>query len=391
MVGLPFLNGICILMRVIIIGAGIGGLSAALALHQAGIEVALYERAHEFLEIGAGLTLWSNAIKALGKLGLGDALRVMGAPELQGEVRSSDGTLLTRFTLGELEKTFGDHSIVVHRAELLSALLEAVGEEVVHLDCTCVGFRQDQRGVDAYFSSGQDAHGDLLIGADGIDSVIRSQLFPNHSPRYAGYTAWRAVIPFENDRSPVNVSFQTLGRGSRFGFAHLSGGRVYWFATKNCGESGNHAGAKTELLGRFQNWHEPIMDVIQATDESRILRNDIYSLEPLERWTEGRVSLLGDAAHTMMPDLGQGACQAIEDSVVLGATLRQQTDTVSALKTYQARRIQRANAILKHSGLIGHIYQWENPFACWLRDRYIQVLPSQIHLRQLRWILGHEI
>jgi 2-polyprenyl-6-methoxyphenol hydroxylase-like FAD-dependent oxidoreductase len=243
------------------------------------------------------------------------------------------------------------------------------------------------------FSDGREVCGAALIGADGIHSTVRAQLHGAREPRYAGYTAWRGVAPFAHPQLPIGVGIDTWGRGQRFGITHIGGGRVYWFATRNtaAGEEDAAGGRKAELLTRFHGWHEPIEAVIEATEGEAILRNDIYDRPPLRHWGTGRVTLLGDAAHPMTPNLGQGACQAIEDAVVLAACLRDGATIPEALRSYESRRIPRTTAVTRRSRLTGWYGQRERPLECWLRDTLMQRLPPGLQRRQLETMIQFSI
>lgn len=364
-------------MKAIVIGGGIGGLTAAIALHKAGIEAHVYERAFALREIGAGISLWANAIHALDELGLADAIRRHVLSEQYADLRTWRGTVLSAST-----KRFAVPIAVMHRADLLAVLASQVPPQHVHLDHECTGFVQDATGVTAQFANGERARGDMLIGADGLHSVVRAQLFGDHPARYAGYTGWRAVVQVAHPRI---VPCESWGHGQRFGIIPLGDGRVYWYAAKNLPEGGRDSPgqAKQNLIRLFRGWHDPVEAVIEATVESAILRNDIYDRDPLPHWSENRATLLGDAAHPMTPNLGQGGCQAIEDAVVLAACLANSDQVDSALRHYQNRRIPRTSAIVLQSRRIGEIGQWENPFLCFLRNSAVRALPSRIKAHQI--------
>jgi len=377
--------------RAILIGGGIGGLAAATALQQAGLEVAVYERASELCEVGAGLILWPNAMKALGMLGLAVAVRRASRASGGAELLTWRGErLLEAFPRKLLESEFGEPAAAIHRAELLAVLLQAVGDGVVYLGARCVGYRQDRTGVAALLEDGREVEGDLLIGADGLRSVIRGQLLGETRLRYAGYTAWRGVVPFTLDR---DTWFESWGAGARFGAGALSRGRVYWYATANLPEGApdGPAGRKRELLERFRGWHAPIPALLEATDEAAILRNDLYDRKPLTRWSDGRVTLLGDAAHPTTPNLGQGACMALEDAVVLAGCLREREEILAGLRDYEIRRRPRTSAIVRESRRVGWIGQWESPAACRLRDALLRRTPARVRLCQLQWLCTFEL
>jgi 2-polyprenyl-6-methoxyphenol hydroxylase-like FAD-dependent oxidoreductase len=377
----------------IIIGAGIGGLCAAIALQQKGVTVKVFERAAEIKEVGAGLSLWRNAVHALETIGLSEALHALSVPQIIGGLRSASGDLISN----AMGKTFGGNAgeaqvVVLHRAELLSALLQRAGAENIKSGTECVGFAQEDQKVTARFQDGTTAGGDFLIGADGINSIIRAQMFGRSKPRYSGYTGWRAVTEFEHPFLGQGA-FESWGRGARFGMIPLSGKRVYWFATKNVpqGEKDAPAGRKRELLEMFADWHEPIKAAIEKTDEQVILRNDIVDREPLKSWTQGRVTLLGDAAHAMTPNLGQGACQVIEDAVVLARCVGETGTVREALTRYEAQRLKRANKIISRSWRVGQVAQLENALACHLRNAIVKWTPAALQAKQLDWIINYEV
>ena len=378
-------------MRAIVVGGGIGGLTAAIALRQVGVEAVVFERAAEMREVGAGIGLWANAMKALRELGLYDAVRAVGMPALDGEVRSWRGEPISKIPAAAMEE-LGIDLVLLHRADLQKALLAALGEDTVRLGAEFTSFEQDGAGgVVVCFANGQEERGNLLIGADGLRSTVRAQLLGDGPPRYAGYTAWRGVAELENGSVPGGARFESWGRGERFGLWTLGRGRFYWYATKNAPERNEDAaGRKKELLMRFGGWHKPVPVAIRATEEPKILRHDIYDREPVKRWGKGRATLLGDAAHPMTPDLGQGACQAIEDAVVLARCLKEESDVASALRLYEARRADRTAYLVRLSRRLSQVGQLESPLACWLRDTALKAIPQRMQLRQLEAIAGYE-
>jgi 2-polyprenyl-6-methoxyphenol hydroxylase-like FAD-dependent oxidoreductase len=380
-------------MKAIVIGSGIGGLSAAIALRKVGIEAVVFERARELREIGAGLSLMANATRALNGMGLAEALRGMGETIGVAEIRGWRGDLLSRVPAWRITEKVGARSAAVHRADLQAALVRELGDEGVRLGAACVGFEQEDGGVRAFFADGTEERADLLVGADGLRSTVRQNLLGDGSPRYAGYTAWRAVVSPREGLVPAGEAVEVWGRGVRFIRAGIGRGRVYWAVAKNAPEGerdGPGGAAKATLLELCTGWLEPVEELISATDEVAILRTDIYDRDPVpERWGRGRATLLGDAAHPMTPDLGQGACQAIEDAAALAGCLAERRNNVeAALELYEARRARRTAAIVQGSRRMARIAQLQNPLACRLRDNALKVLPDRVQMRQLEEMVG---
>ena len=373
-------------MKALVIGGGIGGLTAGIALHRRGIEAQVYERSPALTEVGAGISLWPNAVKALGSLGLREALRAVTPEIADFALRRWNGSYLGRTRAQDLERRFGGGVLLLHRAELLDVLARSFGDEGLHLDHACVGIEEDGDGVTARFANGETARGDLLIGADGLRSMVRGWLGHTDPLLYAGFTAWRAVVRF--DPSSV-VPCETWGRGSVFGIHRLTKGRVCWYATANVPEGGDKLGADAmeTLLSLFQGWHEPVEALIRAAGGS-ILRNDIYDRDPIAEWGRGRATLLGDAAHPMMPNLGQGGCQAIEDAVELAWCLA--AEGTGGLRSYEAARMERTRSIVLGSRRFGALGQMSSPWQCWLRDTALRMTPSGVSLRSIAPVVGYE-
>lgn len=381
-------------LKAIIVGGGIGGLSAAIALRRAGVEAVVFERAPEPREVGTGVGLWSNAVGVLKKLGLYETVRGLGA-EIGAEIRSWRGRKLFELSVEELRQRYGEANLLVHRADLQSALLSALPEEAVRFGAHFVSFSQDGAGVRARFADGRKERGDLLVGADGLRSSVRATLLDDGPPRYAGLTAWRGIALSADGFAPEEAGLELWGQGTEFGVMGIGGGRAYWYATKNVPERAAESpvGRKSEVLDLLRGWYEPARAAVEATEEAKILRTDIYDREPAKRrWGEGRATLLGDAAHPMTPHLGQGACQAIEDAAVLADCLRgAEGSPAAALRLYEARRALRTAAIVRQSRRTGRILQLENPLLCGLRDSLVGALPQSLLLRQMDPVIGYKV
>src|SRR6266568_1555 len=378
--------------RVIIIGGGIGGLCTAIGLGQIGVEAIVYEQVEVLSEVGAGLTLWANAIKALRRLGLADAVISAGSKIEHGAIRAAGGRTLSRSEPGEIERLFGEPTVAIHRADLHDILLSALPADTFRLGSKCTGFEQEADSVTVRFAGGHTDRADLVVGADGIHSAIRRQLFPEVSLRYSGYTAWRGVVATK-DEVALGVTSESWGCGSRFGILRVDKERVYWFATANTPAERTLTATerKSFLRQRFRGWHHPVELLLESTPAEAILQNDIYDLKPIAHWGKGRVVLLGDAAHPTTPNMGQGACMAIESSLVLTRCLSQEAELAGALRRYETERMPRTAWITDQSWKIGRIGQLQNPLACRARNFLLSIMPAKLTRKTLERAAGYEM
>lgn len=378
------------IQRPIIIGAGIGGLCAAIALRAAGIPAVVYERAERLEAVGAGLTLWANAIHALRMLGVADRVITAGSTIEHATSYTPDGRTLKSLQHGVLEQRFGEPTVAIHRAELHRLLREALPEDAVVLGKALRSFDQSGDTVTTCFEDGTTIEGDLLIGADGIHSAVRRQMLPHIALRFAGYTAWRGVV--EEREVALGSTSETWGPGSRFGIVPVSQNQVYWFAAANAAEGvvQTPSERKQELLRRFDGWHEPILRLIQSTPAEHILRNDIYDIRPFQSWSQGRAVLLGDSAHPTTPNMGQGACMAIESAVVLGRALAE-ADLSTALQRYEEERRERTAWITNTSWQAGKLGQWENRLLCRARNFILRSTPERLVINSLAKAVGYRV
>nr|ASV46862.1 2-polyprenyl-6-methoxyphenol hydroxylase [uncultured bacterium] len=366
-------------MRAIIIGGGVGGLTLALALRRKGIKAEIFERAGDVArsQVGAGLMLAYNATRVLRHLGLEAELETVGHRYRYSEFRSQRGELLVRWSVPDEELQLG-----VMRANLHRMLLAAQAEGVLHLASTCTGFRQDAKGVTAHFADGSEARGDVLIGADGLKSVIRARLLGPERLRYAGYTVWRGLASLAHEDAPPGLFRMSWGAGKRFAFYHVAPGLVYWFGVASAPEGRREPPGtrRSGLLQRFRDWPEPARALISATPEEKIHRTDIYDRKPIDTWGESRVTLLGDAAHPMTFNLGQGACQAIESAAVLAECLGEGGEPTAALRAYEERRKSRTAGFTRLSRRVGAIGRVSRPGAVWLRNMGLKLIFGRIVL-----------
>lgn len=375
-------------MKAIIIGAGIGGLTTAIALEKQRITVEVYEKSPEIKVAGAGLSLWKNALMVLDTLGVGESLR-------EGAVSGHDGAL--RSALGEILASMqqyddsGVMTAVVHRSELHHLLADAM-QSPIYTGKVFTHYENTETGVIAHFEDGTIVEADVLIAGDGIHSPVRKQMLPDSEPIYSGYTAFRGVVSFDHARLK-GVWGESWGNGLRFGITMLSDNRVYWFCTDNVPANVRYdAIARKQYIQRlYSGWHEPIADLIAETAEDAILHHDIYDIAPLSTWQDGHVILLGDAAHAMTPNLGQGACQAIEDAYALAYCLAGNENIHMGLAQYQALRMPRTKQIMQQSRQIGKVGQLDNPLICWMRNRVVKLVPENIRNQSLHQVAAYDI
>ena len=380
-------------MRVTIIGGGIGGLAAAVALRRVGIEALVIERAPTIREVGAGLSIWSNAVNALRELGLDSAVTAAASVIERHVTRTPHGRRISETDFGPIAKVAGAPCICIHRAALQRILLEALPAGSVRTGARCTGFDDST----AILESGERIEADLLVGADGISSAIRDALHGATAPRYAGYTCWRGILRDAGalagqPRTPLLV----LGAGSQFGLWPCGAGQLYWFLTRNAPPGTRKT--KADALAVCRGWAAPVPGVIDGTPEDAILQNDIIDRPPLRWWGRGHVTLLGDAAHAATPNLGQGACQALEDAVVLAQCLNgpraalTPSEIEAALRQYERSRIPRTARIVRESWQAGKILQLDSPALEGLRDWFLGTrLGDYVGMRQFRTLLTYRL
>lgn len=351
----------------VVIGAGIGGLTAAIALERKGWTVTVLEQAPSIDPVGSGLAIAPNALKALDTIGVGDEVRKLAAMQGEAGIRRADGRWLSRTSAELATARYGDPVVLLLRATLVDLLSARLAPGALRVSTTVESADPETGRVTT--SAGM-TEADLVVAADGIRSRVRAALFPGHpQPAYAGVTSWRLVVP----GSGVGAS-ESWGRGLIFGMAPLADDLVYCYATAVAAPGETADDERAELVRLFGGWHDPIPRLLAGAET--VLRHDMYSLRtPLPAFHRGRIALLGDAAHPMTPNLGQGACQAIEDAVVLAhhAGPGAGTATVDGLAAYSAARLPRTTRIVRRSATIGRLTQWTNPLAVSVRNGLISL------------------
>jgi 2-polyprenyl-6-methoxyphenol hydroxylase-like FAD-dependent oxidoreductase len=381
-------------MKAIIIGGGIAGLAAANGLNKIGWQVLVYEQVPELNAAGAGLVLSANALKALRVMGLYDPVLKLGQPLHKFTIRSRKGKVLADTNHLQLSEQFGvQSSISIHRAELQQALMAQLKPQQIQTGKRFKEFSQNGQKVTVSFDGGSSDTADLLIGCDGVHSAVRQQLVPGARKRFAGYTCWRGISLKMPAGINAHQATESWGTGDRFGIVPLTHERVYWFACLNAKlaqDPAMKAMGIEALQEQFRSYHAPIKELIGLTPPNALIWNDIIDLEPITSYTHGRVVLTGDAAHATTPNMGQGACQALEGTAVLIAQLAK-LPLHKALEAYNAQRVPRAISIVKRSWQLGKLAQLSNPLAVGLRNALFPLIPQSVNKKQLKELMDIEL
>jgi 2-polyprenyl-6-methoxyphenol hydroxylase-like FAD-dependent oxidoreductase len=355
---------------VLVVGGGIAGLTAGIALSRNGVDALVFEQADDLgkTQVGSGLALGYNVARAFEHLGVLEELRGLAAVLTGLDFITDKGKIVA--TVGDLP---GELALGILRPSLHGFLADAIGRENVVMGAKLVRFEQDDSGVTAHFADGRTVSGNVLIGADGLKSTVRAQLLGNSEPRYRGYCTRRGILKSDLPQTAPERIF--LGRGERFLFYPVGQGYVYWTAATNEPPGGKEDGAeiKRKVLERFGGWPDPIEFLVRNTDESNTFLSDTVDRDWVKRWGEGRVTLLGDAAHPMTWDRGQGASQAIEGAVLLAGHLEQADDPVAGLRAWEAERIPRTTKVVRSSRVIGKLQQSTNPIVGFFHHQAIKV------------------
>ncbi|MCX4849455.1 FAD-dependent monooxygenase [Streptomyces sp. NBC_00893] len=360
----------------VVIGSGIGGLTAAVALHGCGWRVTVLECAASLEPVGAGISLAPNSQRALDVVGLGDEIRALAAWQGEGGMRTPGGRWLSRTDSAAATERFGGSIVLLHRATLVDLLLARLPDGTVRTS-TAAELLDPGTAAGAPAVVGTAAgniEADLVIGADGIHSAVRRALFPDHpGPSYAGFTTWRIVVPASGR---TFAPHETWGRGALWGTQPLKDGRIYAYGAA-VAPAGAHAAddEKAELMRRFGSWHDPIPAIIASAGPGQVLRNDVHHLiDPLPSFHRGRTVLVGDSAHAMAPSLGQGGNQAIEDGIVLAHRLTPGGDLGAGAAAYTADRLPRTSAVVRKSARTARLMRLTSTPAVATRDALLSAV-----------------
>jgi len=340
-------------LKVIVIGAGMGGMTSAIALQQAGYDVEVFEQVAEMRPVGAAISLWSNGVKCLNRLGLGSQVAALGGiVDRMGYREAKSGGVMTDFSLRPLIERVGQRPYPVARAALQEMLIDAFGREKVRFGAKLVRLTDHEDRVTACFEDGTVATGDLLVAADGTHSITREHVLGHKvERRYAGYVNWNGLVPISDDLGPANSWITYVGDGKRVSMMPIAGDQFYFFFDVPLpkGTSCERGKIPEELRGYFEGWAGPVQNLIARLDPQRTNRLEVHDIEPFTTLARGRVVLVGDAGHSTTPDLGQGGCQAMEDAIVLADVLKSNTVSIEdcLLRFENLRKDRVASLVLK--------------------------------------------
>lgn len=371
-------------MKINIIGGGITGLATGLALQKNGLhDFCIHEKAAQLNEVGAGIVMQPNAMKILDWLGIGLKVRNAGMPIHQADITDQQFKSLRRPGKESMSIDRSNNVIAIHRARLQGILYEALPASKVKLDMPFVDCQYEGRQVKAIFPQ-SNLMSDILLGADGIHSPTRQKLFPSSSLRYSGQTCWRGIAQWPLAEDLLSIAKEAWGPGLRFGYAGISPTEVYWFAVAKAAPGGrdNHQTVKAELRTRFKEFHPLVTSLLDHTDDDKIIRSDIHDLQRLETWHQDRICLLGDAAHATTPNLGQGACQGIEDAFYLSHLLDSETDYRVAFQVFEEDRRKKVDYIVNTSWTVGKMAH--HPVGQPLMKMLMRLTPERTVMKQMQ-------
>lgn len=338
-------------MNVMIIGAGMGGLTTGIALKKFGHQVRIFEQTEKILPVGAAISLWSNGVKCLNYLGLTDKIAKLGGQmDDLAYVDGLTGDVMTQFSLLPLIEEVGQRPYPVARADLQNMLMDEFGRDQIYLGKKMVSLEDKADSVEVHFADGSSTQADLLIGADGTHSLTRTYVLGQQvQRRYAGYVNWNGLVEISEDLAPAQQWTTYVGEGKRASLMPVADGKFYFFldVPLPAGLDNNRDEYKKLLKQYFVDWCQPVQQLIERLDPQKTNRVEIHDIEPFTQFYKGRVVILGDAAHSTTPDIGQGGCQAMEDAIYLARSLQINTlGLEDALRRYQNKRNERANELV---------------------------------------------
>lgn len=367
-------------MVIDIIGGGVGGLTVAIALGQKGFDVRVYEQTEVLKPVGAGIILANNAMQVYEKLGLRETIAQQGSHISSMNIVNPDLKPFSKIDLTWFEKKYQVKSIAIHRGRLQEILLDQLKPSQIHLNHKLTEIKNDSNELQLVFNNSQEVASDMLIGADGINSIVRQLMPMKYTIRKANQFCWRGIADFDLPISYQGELNEAWGKGNRFGFVQIAPKKTYWYALKSFNSTmGKRIGE--ELSTNFGTYNSLVNEVIASTPTSQIHTAEIMDLKPNSNWFSQNMCLLGDAAHATTPNMGQGACQAIEDAYVI-ARCMEKYGVNHAFKYYQKLRMTKANMIVSRSWTLGKLAHLHNPFFIGLRNLIMKSTPNFLNRKQ---------
>ncbi len=385
--------------KIAIIGGGIGGLTTAIALQQKGFDVKVYEAAPKIQEVGAGLWVAPNALNIFERLGIAEAIKAAGNALKISYLGDHKGNVLTKVDFSKIIAKYDNGTIAIHRGRLQSILLENVKPNTVetykrlkNIENTSRNNRERnsrEGGIQLKFDDETVASCDILVGADGIHSVVRKHIFGEIPLRYSGQTCWRGIAEMTLPHPKEAAELWGTKGGLRSSYSQVSDNEVYWYITAKAqqGTKINSNEVKSYLLNLVSEFQSDIKNVLEKTENQAIMQNDLLDIKPIPNWHKGNIVLIGDAAHATMPNLGQGACQAIEDAYFLAACLSKHTPSVSnAFSAFQNKRKPKADFVTNTSFQIGQFINLGGAVGYRLRNMLLKMTPQSISEKQFDYL-----
>ncbi len=371
-------------MTVDIIGAGIGGLTTAIALEKKGFKTRVFEQAESIKPVGAGIILANNAMQVFEKLGLREIIEENGNAISSLNITKATLKTLSTVDLSYFEKKFKAKNIAIHRGVLQQILIDQLSPSSLILNHKLNKITKNPNGYSLEFQNGKKNQSSILIAADGLNSVVRQNLFPNNTIRNAHQICWRGITEYNLPQKYQHELNEAWGKSERFGFVQIAKNKVYWYALKSFKKNKDEFNVKN-IDSYFSEYNTLIKDIISSSKKEQINTAEISDLKPTDTWYKESICLIGDAAHATTPNMGQGACQAIEDAYILSECLKKY-DTSNAFKEFQKNRLPKAHQVVKSSWMIGKMAHLSNPILIGIRNQMIQLVPSSMNRKKMEQI-----
>jgi 2-polyprenyl-6-methoxyphenol hydroxylase-like FAD-dependent oxidoreductase len=367
-------------MNIDIIGAGIGGLTTAIALEQKGIKTRIFEQAEQIKPVGAGIILANNAMQVYQKLGLQKEIEENGNSISSMNITKPNLNPLSKIDLTYFEQKHNTKNIAIHRGTLQQILIDKLKSTEINFDHKLISIVENTNGYFLKFQNGEQIQSSTVLGADGLKSIVRQNIFPNNSIRNANQICWRGITECKLPIKFRNELNEAWGKAERFGFVQIAENKVYWYALKSFKKNANEFSINN-IEQYFADYNLVIKDIIKSTKKEHINTAEISDLKPTNIWFKENVCLIGDSAHATTPNMGQGACQAIEDAFVLSECLHKYEIT-KAFSEYQKLRLPKAHQVVKASWLVGKMAHQKNPILIGLRNQMLRLTPTSVNKKQ---------